>query len=269
VKRLLLSFLLLFLTFFPGLYSQEFLNAQCYGGKSQLRLFLNSEMHYPEQDLKQGIEGSVVIGFITDDKGKVTEKYILESLSPDIDKEAMRLFSMILWEPAKHYGNPVSSEQTFELKFDVGKYKRIAKKRGRNIIHYTDSEIDSTNSIYDFDKLDVIPEPVFGESDMNLARFISENTHYPESAYKQNIQGTVKLLFVIEQSGNISNCKVIQSVAGGCNEEAKRVIRLINWKPGVKNGKIVRTLVSFGISFGNGSDSKYEYFPAQHGSTMQ
>lgn len=250
-------------------YSQELIEAKCYGGKEQLRSFLNAEMVYPEKDLQEGKEGTVVIYFVLDERGKVVERNIELSVSPLIDKEALRLFSKILWQPATLYNNPVSIKQSFPINFNIKKYKRIVKRRGYSDIPYPIENIDTSNLIYDLDKLDHIPDAIFEEKGMNLSKFIAENTIYPETAFKQDIKGTVKLLFVIEPSGNVSNCHVTESVGGGCNEEAKRIIRMIKWKPGIKNGMAVRSLLSFGITFGGAGNSSFEYFPTHHGSTMQ
>jgi len=200
---------------------------------------MNNEMVYPEVALKDQKEGSVLIHFVVDEKGRVVEKEIALSINEEIDREALRLFSKILWHPASLYGNPVSIKQSFPLKFDVKKYNRAVKKRGYNNIPYTFENIDTSNIIYNSDKVDILPEPIFKKIDMNLGRYIAENTQYPESAFKQNIHGTVKLQFVVEPSGNLSNCFVVENVGGGCTEEAKRVVRQLKWKPGIKNDMAV------------------------------
>jgi len=267
VKTLNLFWILLFA--FLDTHAQELLEAKCYGGKQQMRIFFNAEMVYPEKALQDKTEGTVVIYYVIDEKGNVFEKNIELSVSPELDREALRLFSKLLWHPAALYGNPVAIKQSFPLKFEIKKYNRVVKKRGYSDIKYLVEEIDTSNKIYNSDKIDRLPEPLFDEKGMKLRRFIAENTQYPETAFKQNINGTVKLQFVVEPSGNLSNCIIVENVGGGCNEEAKRVIRLLKWKPGIKNNMAVRTMIVFGITFGSDRDSSFEYFPTQHGSTMQ
>ncbi len=269
MKTLKLIWILLFAFAFLDTSAQEFIEAQCYGGKQQLRTFINSEMVYPEKALKDQTEGTVVIYYVVDEKGRVVERNIELSVSPELDGEALRLFSKILWHPATLYKNPISVKQSFPLKFEIRKYNRIVKRRGYSDIKYLVAEVDSSNKIYDSDKVDNLPKPLFEEKGMNLAKFIAKNTKYPEAAFKRNIIGTVKLQFVIETSGNLSNCIIVENVGGGCSEEAKRVIRLLKWKPGIKDNKAVRTMILFGISFGSDADSSFEYFPTQHGGTMQ
>jgi TonB family protein len=103
--------------------------------------------------------------------------------------------------------------------------------------------------IYDLKSVDRWPRPVFSAFDCNLSSFLHKNLVYPEAAFKQNISGTAKLQFVVETSGRISNIHVLEPVGGGCTEEAIRVVKLINWYPGLKNNTAVRTFMPFEITF--------------------
>jgi protein TonB len=103
--------------------------------------------------------------------------------------------------------------------------------------------------VFELNKTDRWPKPVFSAADRTLNNFLSRNLTYPENAYKQNISGTVKLRFVVENTGRISNIEVIESVGGGCTEEAIRVAKLVNWYPGLKNNMAVRTFMPFEITF--------------------
>lgn len=261
--------LLLFFTFLViDTAAQELVEAKCYGGKQQLRIFINAEMVYPDQALRDKTEGTVLINFIVNEKGEVLDRSIKNSVSPEIDKEALRLFSKILWKPGRLYNNPVRIEQSFPLKFEIKKYDRLVKRRGYSALEYL-AVPDSSNKIYDASKVDQLPTPLFEEKDMDFAKFLAENIRYPEAAYKQNIKGTVMLLFVVEPSGNTSNCMITDPVGGGCDGEAQRVLNMIRWKPGIKNGFAVRIMIKLGITFGTGGDSSFEYFPTSHGSSMQ
>ncbi len=63
------------------------------------------------------------------------------------------------------------------------------------------------------------------------------------------MSGTVKLKFVIEPSGRISNIEVDKALGGGCTGEAIRVIRLIRWNPAVFNEMAVRSWMCLEIAF--------------------
>lgn len=83
--------------------------------------------------------------------------------------------------------------------------------------------------------------PQFPGGTSALLSFISENIRYPEIARKVSIEGKVYVQFVVEKDGSLSHMEVIKSIGGGCDEEALRVCRLmVNWLPGMQNGKAVR-----------------------------
>jgi len=96
--------------------------------------------------------------------------------------------------------------------------------------------------------IDVYPR--FPGGDDARLYFLRKNIRYPEQALKNQIQGVVLLVFVIETDGSISNIEVNKKIGGGCDEESMRVTRLMpNWEPGKRNGKAVRVLVRMPIVF--------------------
>ncbi|MEZ4758938.1 MAG: energy transducer TonB [Flavobacteriales bacterium] len=60
------------------------------------------------------------------------------------------------------------------------------------------------------------------------------------------MQGPLKLESVVEASGVVSNAVALKDLGGGCTEEAIRMVRAIRWKPGIKDGRRVRTVVPVG-----------------------
>jgi len=55
--------------------------------------------------------------------------------------------------------------------------------------------------------------------------------------------------FVIEKSGSITNIEAVKPLGGGCGEEAYRLVSGLQWRPAVKNGRSVRTLMRVDIEF--------------------
>ncbi len=82
-----------------------------------------------------------------------------------------------------------------------------------------------------------------------LPAHIAANLHYPGDAYKRDLQGTVRLDFVVEPSGSISNLRALDELGGGCNEEAMRLVRSICWAPAVRDGHRVRCVQQLSIRF--------------------
>lgn len=230
-------------------FPQNYSPAHPYGDSKLLQDFLCSEVIYPEKALQQGKEGKVVISFIVEKDGKVSQVKVKTSCGPDLDAEALRLFSLLLWEPAISFGQPVASENQFPIDFNIKKYNKHCKARGYTTQDYPYKPVDSSNVVYDYKETDKKPFPVFEDKGMNLTTFITKNIKYPEVAYKQSLSGKVTLEYVVELHGRVSNIKALVPVGGGCTQEAIRLLQMIRWMPGIKNGKAVRTLMKMDIDF--------------------
>ncbi|MBR3427774.1 MAG: TonB family protein [Bacteroidales bacterium] len=85
--------------------------------------------------------------------------------------------------------------------------------------------------------------PVYG-GDLNS--FITDNIHYPISAIKDSIEGTVYVEFYIDTVGGTFKHRVLRGVRNDLDEEALRVTRLIRFdSPAKQRGKpiIIRYFV--------------------------
>jgi TonB family protein len=229
--------------------SQSFTPATSYSESKLLQDFLCSEVVYPEHALNEGIEGKVVILFKVEKDGSVSQVVLKEKVSPELDSEAVRLFSMLLWEPAISMGQPVVSENEFPIDFNIKKYKKHCKTRGYEKTDYPFMPIDTSNQVYETSGTDRKPYPIFDEKGMSVNKFIAQNIHYPETAFRQGISGKVSLRFVVEPHGRVSNVKVVTPVGGGCSQEAVRLLLLLKWMPGIKNQMAVRTFMNLDIEF--------------------
>lgn len=98
-------------------------------------------------------------------------------------------------------------------------------------------------------QVDEMPE--FSGGYAKLLEYIQKNLKYPMMARESNIQGKVFVQAIIERDGSISNVKVLNSIGGGCDEEAVRVVQSLPTfdKPGKIDGKPVRVLFTIPITF--------------------
>ena len=82
-------------------------------------------------------------------------------------------------------------------------------------------------------------------------RIIRNNIEYPQEAIELNLYGTVLVEFFIDKYGVAIDHRVTQSVGGGCDEEALRVVKLIpdEWIPGVYDNELRELLVLIPITF--------------------
>lgn len=88
------------------------------GGQRALMEFLARNIRYPRSEMLNGVQGRVIIQFIVDKDGTVTEPTVVRKVSPEIDKEAMRVItSMPKWTPGKQRGKPVRVKYTVPVRF--------------------------------------------------------------------------------------------------------------------------------------------------------
>lgn len=106
---------------------------------------------------------------------------------------------------------------------------------------------EEDNTIHDI----VDEDPVFMGGDEAMGKFINNNLRYPAKAEKMGIQGTVYISFLIEKDGQVSDVKVLKGIPSeDCNKEALRVVaKMPKWKPGLYQGKPVRTRMKIPIRY--------------------
>lgn len=251
------------------IYSQELVPAQPRGGERLAREFIEEEMVYPSKALEEAIEGDVVFSFLVQEQGLVKEINIAEPVNPLLKAEASRIFKLMLWDPAQYRGKAVESKAEFTISFNIRKYRKACRNRGYDSFKLPEIPIDSSGTIYQYKYIDKQPLPVFTKEGMDIQRFMAENFNYPEEALKRNITGIVKLNFVVEPHGRISNLRVMEHVGAGCTEEAIHLVKLLRWAPGIYYGKAVRVNVSMPVSFGLSTDGGYKVAPAAGQTTFQ
>jgi len=88
------------------------------GGQAELMKYLSSNLQYPVTAQENGIQGTVYVRFEVDKDGKVHNVKILRGISPEIDKEAIRLvMAMPAWKPGRQGGRDVNVTYTLPIRF--------------------------------------------------------------------------------------------------------------------------------------------------------
>ena len=78
------------------------------GGDGALMGYLRDNIHYPTVAAENGVQGRVVVGFVVERDGSITDVNVLRSVDPSLDREAMRVVkSMPRWTPGKQNGSAV------------------------------------------------------------------------------------------------------------------------------------------------------------------
>ena len=78
------------------------------GGVAALMKYLLENTHYPSIAAEYGVQGRVVVGFVVEKDGSITDVTVIKSQDPSLDREAARVVkSMPRWIPGKQNGSAV------------------------------------------------------------------------------------------------------------------------------------------------------------------
>ena len=78
---------------------------------------------------------------------------------------------------------------------------------------------------------------------------IQRQMKYPELAKRAGIEGRVIIQFIVDEAGNVSEAAVVRGIGGSCDEEALRVVRKAQFRPGKQRGKSVKVKMSLPLTF--------------------
>ncbi|MCQ2182032.1 MAG: TonB family protein [Bacteroidales bacterium] len=98
-------------------------------GSDDPRTFLSKWVYvylkYPPEAVRDGIQGRVLVDFIIDEKGKVTNVKVAKGVDPLLDDEAVRVVSASPdWKPARVRGQKVKCALSIYVEFKLEKKKR-------------------------------------------------------------------------------------------------------------------------------------------------
>ncbi|MBO7609622.1 MAG: energy transducer TonB [Muribaculaceae bacterium] len=92
------------------------------GGMSALIDFLSSNIKYPEDAIKQNVGGRVMVMFVVETDGSITNVRVARAVFPSLDTEAIRVVkSMPNWKPGKEKGRVVRVNYTLPVVFSIKK----------------------------------------------------------------------------------------------------------------------------------------------------
>ena len=88
------------------------------GGAAALQAFLSSNTKYPVVAQENGVQGRVIVSFVVERDGSITEVRVVRSVDPSLDREASRVVrSMPRWSPGKQNGSAVRVKYTVPVVF--------------------------------------------------------------------------------------------------------------------------------------------------------
>lgn len=218
--------------------------------------YLSENIHYPDSAREKNIEGRVIIRFVVNEDGHISDCAIVKSVSGDCDTEALRVIkNMPAWKPGRQNGKEVKVyyNQPISFKLEDPEPEKYTLNKKTIVTHTMSREEEDMSpditptpppeKIYTY--VEQPPRPGY-----SLSTYLRNNVSYPAYARSKDIEGNVLVKFVVNEDGHVSDCTVIKGIGGGCDQEALRVIAAMpDWKPGILNGKPVKVYFTQPINF--------------------
>lgn len=219
------------------------------GDLLKFREWLQSEVRYPAEALKQRIEGRVVCSFVIERDGSVSNITALQSPDRLLTNEVRRvLANSPRWTPGMQKGETVRVKYVVPVDFSLPKQSEAATGAGTPAAGQTDgpaAEEDAPVTLAE-------TMPSFQGGDLTTFRqWLQTQVRYPAEAFKEKAGGLVICSFVVERDGSVSNIRTLQSPDSPLNEEVERIIKASSshWQPGRDKGKAVRVKLVLPVKF--------------------
>lgn len=218
------------------------------GGSKALEAYIDAHTTNHDDLYREGVCGQVLVGFVINTDGSISDASIARSVHPTLDQEALNIVSaMPRWKPGRVKGKKVKCVNLVAVNYY--NFKDIEEVydyiRTKNQFAVYNHNLYTTNDAYG-----TLPECTqYIESCTSFYKEW-EGLQYPDKAYNEGKKGTVWLTFIIEADGSVSNIEVGKSVSKELDQEAIRYLKE-NLKgtfvPATYLGKNVRA--RFGLPF--------------------
>lgn len=90
------------------------------GGIQALMQWLSMNVRYPEDAMKNDVQGRVIVKFVVNPDGSISDPTVLKSVEPSLDQEAVRVvMAMPKWAAAENHGQKVASYFNLPIAFKL------------------------------------------------------------------------------------------------------------------------------------------------------
>src|ERR1035437_2977689 len=216
------------------------------GGEKALIKFMNVNIHYPLIAQKAGVEGTVIVRFVVNIHGNISNVKLKKGIGSGCDEEAVRVVkAMPAWNPGRNNGKVIPVMINIPIEFQLSK-KTIQEETIDILDHPTGLLKDDKNLPLSY----VEQKPQFKGGKVAMLKFLKNKMYCPIAAKNSGFQGTVIVQFVVGETGKISRVKTLHGFDNACDEEAMRLVKSMpNWIPGRMNGQAVPSIFQIPIKF--------------------
>lgn len=217
------------------------------------RTWVQSQIRYPAEALKRGIEGRVVLSFIVERDGSVSTIELLQSPDRILSEEARRVVSSSpKWTPGRQNGHLVRVRYMLPVDFSIPKKETAAQSTAAQKPGLASMQFEIGN--------------------LNAFRsWAMQRLRYPAKAREQQTEGSVLATFTVGRDGRVDDIRIAGKPDPQLAEEVRRVVKASPaWSPATRNGEATTVTVTLPVSFRiQGSGHPLEEVPAASATTVE
>ena len=204
------------------------------GGNVALQKYLNDNIKYPPQALKDSVQGRVVVKMLIDSLGYVTEVQVFRSVREDLDQEAVRVCkSLPRFSPGRQYGKCVNEWLYLPVTFKIGAPDNPVVEE---------------------------PKPEFPGGNRALRQYLSSYGHFPAELLKTRSHGWVEVDILVDAKGRVDAVKVDESYDESLDREVIRVLQTLpRFIPCRENGVPVSKWVKYTVFYSRNPEQPIMY----------
>ena len=193
------------------------------GGMSALQ----ESISYPEVAKEAGIEGRVIVQFIVDQDGSVTNPKVTRGVQEVLDQAALNAVKAQKFKPGRQDGETMKVQMSLPVTFKLPS-QQSSKTSGPDA------------------SIQIDPPP--GAPKIQDASML-HSAGYPDLAVKAGIEGTVHVTLTVNQQGIPQNPRVTQSVHEALDAAALEFVQNASFTPAQNGGTPSRTQMTLPIRF--------------------
>ena len=106
------------------IYQKVDQNPEYINGNQNLGEFVQKNLQYPEEVKSRGIAGQVILSFVVEPTGLMSNISITKSIGAGCDQEAERVLELIKWKPGAKKGRVVRTQMTMPFNFQLSQNYR-------------------------------------------------------------------------------------------------------------------------------------------------
>jgi len=263
---------------FPGCEEEVNKEERKKCSNKKLLTFIYTQIKYPAEARKAGIQGKVIIKYVVKQDGTIANARIENDIGGGCGDAALKVIKALpKMIPGTKDGKAVDVDMLIPVSFKLaGDTKETPKSTVEKV-----EEENSNNAVEEIMVVGFSPKlntssnetifkvveemPRFNNQDcekikeklerkkcaeMAMLKFIYSNIKYPKAARDAGIQGRVIIEFVVQKDGSITDAEVLRDPGGGCGVEAERVVNMMpDFVPGKHRGEAVNVSYTLPVSF--------------------